>query len=217
MKTIVFKGYLEKLYPDGIQVEGESAAECLSALRGFPGFRPEDEVTHTVILPEFGSRDAIYARTANPNIVVVPTIAGAGGKLGSLALIAIGSVLIATGWGAGLGVDILGTTILSAQALTTVGVMLVLNGVVQLLMPAPEVQKSDLNEEKSNYIAANKNTVSIGTRIPLLFGRRRVWGHFLSFNITAGSRVKPEATVVPPDNGFSFSADDNYEIYSHPG
>lgn len=213
MKTIVFKGYLETLYPDGIEVEGDSAAECLSALSGYPGFRPQDGATHTVVLPEFGSRDAIYAKTANPNIVVVPAIAGAGGKLGAIALIVIGSILIATGWGAGLGVEIIGMT-LTASQLTTIGVMLVLNGVTQLLMPAPEIRKSDLNEEKSNYIPANKNTVRIGTRIPLLFGRRRVWGHILSFNITAGNKPAP---VVPSSvhiGGFAFAADSNYDYQS---
>lgn len=196
MKQIVFSGYLEKMYPEGIHIEGDSAAECISGLKQFPGFRLEDGAQHTVVLPEFGSRDALYAKTDKSVIHVVPIVVGAGGKLGQFFMVALGAVLIATGWGAGFGVEILGAEISSAM-LGGIGLSLVTNGVVGMLMPQPEVSTAS-TEATSSYLPSNKNTTKAGTRIPLLFGRRRVWGHLLSVNITAGTKDKPAGVTQPP-------------------
>lgn len=215
MKRIVFRGYLADMYPDGIQVEGDSAAECLSALQMFPGFRESDGVKHTVVLPHFGSRDALYEKTLHSEIHVAPVVLGAGGK-GSFLLIAVGIFLIATGWGAPAGATVLGGTMLATTAVS-IGVVLVLNGVIGLLSPQPELNSSaGGGEERSNYLAANRNTARAGTRIPLLFGRRRVWGHFLSFNVSTGNKpaaVAPPRVDLPPET-LTFEADSEFQILS---
>lgn len=202
MKHIVFSGYLADMYPDGIRVEANSPAECISALALYPGFREEDNVKHTVKLPDFESRDAIFEGTKKEVIRVEPVLAGSGGKAGSFLMIAIGAVLIATGWGAGFGVELIGFSI-SAGTLTSIGVTLILNGVVGLLSPAPDASQSK-DEEKSDYMPANRNTTRIGTRIALLFGRRRVWGHMLSFNVTAKGMPEPKVEPIEvPVDGFA--------------
>lgn len=188
MKLIRFHGELKLLYPEGIQVEGASAAECISALQNFPGFRESDGVTHQVFLPDFQSRDAIYDRTDREIIEVHPMIEGGGGKWGAYLQIIIGVVLIATGWGAGAGTQILGMNI---STLTLTGALMVLGGVTALLMPQPKLDTKGKEDNRSNYLNANKNTVKIGTRIPLLFGRRKWYGHYLSFNVTAAEKGQP--------------------------
>lgn len=215
MKRIVFKGYLADLYPDGIYIEGDSAAECLTGLSAYPGFGGKEGVKHTVALPHFQSRDALYEKTLHEEIYVVPVVAGAGGKGGNFLLIAVGIFLIATGWGAAAGATVLGGTMLASTAVS-IGVMLVLNGVVGLLSPQPEVRSGGAGEEQSNYLAANRNTTKVGTRIPLLFGRRRVWGHFLSFNVSAGNKpaaVPPDRANVPEET-LTFVSDSNYQSTS---
>ena len=59
---------------------------------------------------------------------------------------------------------------------------MILGGIMEMLMPVPKAT-SALSEDKSKYLPANKNTVKVGTPIPLLFGRGRMYGHFLSFDI----------------------------------
>lgn len=198
MKKIVFDGHLRDMYPEGICVEGDSPAECLSALANFPGFREEDGVRHDVILPDYLSRDALYARTDREVIRVSSIVAGAGGKLGQFLQIAIGVLLVVVG------------TITGIPQLVSLGVMMILQGVVGLLMPQPEIQKAGGTEEKSSYLSGTKNTVRIGTRIPLIYGRRKVFGHYLSFNVTATNMPQPGAPSETPDGGFSSTTDSEY-------
>lgn len=72
---------------------------------------------------------------------------------------------------------------------------MILGGVLALLMSAPKAT-SVVAEEKSKYIPANKNTVKTGTPIPILYGRRKVYGHFLSFDVD--SRVVSETPLPVP-------------------
>lgn len=200
MKQIVFSGYLADMYPNGIKVHGRSAHECISALQLWPGFRESDGVRHTVALPDFASKDALMDETDREVIRVDPVLLGASGRTGQYLMIVIGVVLIATGYGAPAGQAVLGGAMTAGQAVS-IGVMMVLNGVVGLLMPQPDAKKGD-SDQKSNYLSANRNTTKIGTRVALLFGRRRVWGHILSFNVTATTLPRPYNPYDPPPGGF---------------
>lgn len=198
MIHIVFKGYLEAMYPEGLMVAAESAYEAMAALSQFPGFRREDGKTHDVFLPQFLSEAAVKERTNQSTILVVPVLGGAGGKGGSWFMVAVGCILLFTPL-AGYGVSLIGTGLTVSFA--TIGAMMLLNGVVGLLMPQPSSSTSGTTDETSSYIAGGKNTVKIGTRIPILYGRRKIGGHLLSLNITAGNKNAP-VTAAPESDGF---------------
>lgn len=185
MKLVRFHGHLKDLYPEGIRVEGDSAAECIAGLQLHPGFRHDDGVIHQVFLPDFQSRDAIYDKTSREIIEMHPVLEGGGGKNGSIIQIIIGVVLIATGYGAPAGAGMLG---MSGGTMMMAGALMVLGGVTALLMPQPKLDTKGTENNRSNYLSANKNTVKIGTRIPLIFGKRRWYGHYLSFNVSAFDR-----------------------------
>lgn len=181
MKTIVFQGYLKALYPDGIQVEANSAYEAVGLLSNYEGFRPEDGVIHKVFLPKFQSPDAAKAKTEEKFIEIVPiehvdseVFSGSGKNGGAWIQIIVGAVLVYFGVTAGYGAQMIAA-----------GMAMSLGGILQLLMPAPNKSLGNTNDPKSNYLSANKNTVAIGTTIPMGFGRRKLYGHFLSFNVTA--------------------------------
>lgn len=196
MMVLIFHGYLKDLFPQGrLEVEANSAAEAISALQGHPGFRREDGVVHPVTLPDFQSPDAIYEVTSKREVHMVPVLEGAGGNAGMFQIL-LGAVLIATGVGAPEGGYLIaGTTVsISGSALVMGGAMMMLGGVMQMLMPQPSISGAD-NSPRSNYLPANQNTVAIGTPIPLLIGRRRVYGHFLSFDIDAMDQA---TAIVPP-------------------
>lgn len=102
--------------------------------------------------------------------------------------IVLGSVFIAASFlmpAAITGVTLIGSTTVGSM-MFNFGVSLVLGGLLSFLSPAPTLDSSSTAEvEASKYIAAGQNTVKIGTRIPILYGRHKVYGHYLSFNVDA--------------------------------
>lgn len=68
-----------------------------------------------------------------------------------------------------------------ASSMLLTGAMMVLGGIVQMLTPVPETDST----EGSLYLGAGVNTVRIGTRIPILYGTRKIGGHYLSFDVDA--------------------------------
>jgi len=56
-------------------------------------------------------------------------------------------------------------------------------GIMQLISPAPKQDSTD--PDASKYIGAPGNTTKIGTRIPILYGRRKIFGQILSLDIEA--------------------------------
>lgn len=208
MKTVIFDDpELLALYPEGIQVHADSAAECMQAIQQYPGLRPQDRGLMEVYLPGFQSRDAIYAPTDEAVIEVRSVVSGAGGKNGSFVQIVIGIILIVA------SIYFPPLAAYSAQ-IFAVGVSLTLGGVVGLLMPQPDAEDASVSgNERSNYLPANQNTVKAGTRIPLLYGRCKAYGHILSFNITAGNYGDPaEVTPAQTPGGYEAMADINFNV-----
>ena len=179
MKKIILHGSLKKLYSKPIEVEASTIAEAMRSLQFIPELQPEDGKPHPVTIRGVNSEIALYAETDQEEIHVYPLVGGAGGKGGLLqillgiTLIALAFVLPATALGATLGLT-RGTMLLT-------GAMMVLGGLLQILMPVPETDSS----EGSMYLGAGVNTVRIGTRIPIIYGTRRVGGHYLSFDVDA--------------------------------
>ncbi len=180
MKTIVFSGPLQKEFPNGIEVAGESAADCIALLENHSRFAPGSEPIR-VKLPQFVSKDSLYEPTNREVIELVQVspsedeFGGSGQKVMGAVQVVIGAIIIYASWG---------TAGAQGLAMMAAGFGMVLGGLMALMMKAPEKPKNEI-DPKSNYLAANKNTVKIGTTIPYLFGRRKVWGHILSFNVSA--------------------------------
>ena len=188
MKTLIFQGYLRELYPDGIKVNARSANEAISLLGNFPGFRTEDGVIHHVFMPDFPTKDAFMSSTELEVLTVSPVTgvqtrgiegSGGSGKSSAWIQIIVGAVLMYFSYGT-----------VGYEMVFTAGLGLVLGGMLQLMMKQPSKALNE-NDPRSNYMPANKNTVAVGTTIPLLFGRRKVYGHIISFNVTATNLGAP--------------------------
>lgn len=175
MTTIILHGYLKELHPHKIEVEANSAAEALSFLSLLPNFAPGGK-RHSVKVQGFESSDALYDLRKVDELHVHPYFGGAGGKPG-VAQIIIGALIIAATMVFG---PVMGLT--QGQLYLTGG-MMILGGVLQLLAPQPKLTDS----EKSRYLNSGKNTVAIGTRIPMIYGRAKAYGHYISFDIDSGN------------------------------
>lgn len=110
-------------------------------------------------------------------VQVVPAFHGAKSGLGQILL---GGLLVALSFVPGMQ--------FAAGFLLKVGAMMILGGLVQYLNPTPKADNG--GSEKALYLGSPKNTVQIGTRIPILVGRRKWGGQYLSFDINA-VQVRP--------------------------
>lgn len=175
MKKIHLLGYLNKFHPRPIEVEAESASEALSALKHIKGIDTDTMMKRVVRVLGFESQDALNAKTDVTDIYVVPTMRGAGGK-GGFFQILVGVVLIVVGaltsWAGG-------------PALIASGISLIAGGILAMLAPTPKISSNDTDGRSSLFIPSNQNTVKICTRKPILYGRIKHFGHYLSFNVDA--------------------------------
>ena len=171
MTTIILHGYLKSLYPNEIRVEANSAAEALQSLSLIPALRKKSGERHLVQVEGFESEDALYDKREIDVLHVRPIMMGAGGKNIGIGQIVIGIIMVAVGiytWNPQLIIS---------------GVMMILGGVLQLMAPQPRAASI---EDRSRYLGNGRNTVAIGTRIPMIYGRRKAYGQYISFDIDAG-------------------------------
>lgn len=168
MKTLIFHGSLRALFPEDITVEADTVAEAVSALQHRPGAR--GMVRPTVVIRGFYSRDALYEKTDVTEIHLEPAMVGAG----AWARIIVGIIFIIVG---------ALTSWCGGGFLIGIGISLVAGGIMQLLAPTPQAHVAD---DRSRYISGTKNTVEIGTPIPLIYGTRKAYGHYISFDIDSG-------------------------------
>lgn len=183
MTTIFLHGYLRDLHPEPIEVEANSAAEALTSLQLIPAIAGMGRARHPVRVPGFESRAALYEKRVVKEIHVHPLaehehqelLIGAGRP--GVAQIIIGVIMII---GATMMTGPIGGV--TAGQIAFGGAMMILGGVLQLLAPQPKLDSN----ERSRYLGQGKNTVAIGTRIPLIYGRAKAYGHYLSFNMDSG-------------------------------
>lgn len=200
MIKVTFKGPLAKLCPEPIRVAADTVAKAVdAATRQVPAFKPNAARGRMLLrVRGFDSVQSLMGGTDATEVEVWPALAGGGGK--GLFKIVIGVALIVAsfyvpGIGAAIGVEMTAATAATiASATLSLGISMVLGGVMELMSAAPKYDVgAAANIEASKYLGAGGNTVKIGTRIPLLYGTHRAAGHYISFNIEAVD-VAPSAT-----------------------
>jgi predicted phage tail protein len=196
-KTLILKGRMAKKFGKTHQFHVADLREMLRAMCSqVPGFRKYMSEAHIN-----GIRFAFYSGRNNIGIgefdmtmggdvfTIEPVLKGA--KNGGMLQIVIGAAALAAAfftaggslalWGAALGTTT--ATGLAVTALTSIGISMMLGGVVQMLTPQPSfnVGASSSTDNKPNYaFGAPVNTVSMGYPVPVLYGAREVGGAIIS-------------------------------------
>lgn len=176
LRRIHLHGSLKSIHPEVIEVHAPSVAEALKAItrqiRGFAG----NAITGPLRIKVVGHEtiESLIAPSDTQDLHLFPQLNG--GKNGGFFQILLGVVLIAASFIPGLNAF--------APILLKVGIMMVLGGILQLFN-TPKRDNKDSTEKKSHYLGSPKNTVDVGTRIPILCGEDKVGGHYLSFQIDA--------------------------------
>lgn len=191
MKILIrLEGKLKKLYPEGVEVFARTGREALGMLSRFPGFRAEDGVKYFVRVDPLHYYHDLDNPLSSDVLTVTPVHGGAGG--GSARQIVIGALLIGFALIAP-GITIEGVALLAEGSILpslafNLGVSLVLGGVLQHMSKAPKADPVS-GDKRSRFLGSTQNTVASGTRIPLAYGRVKLGGHFLSFDVDAEDYV----------------------------
>lgn len=191
MKILIrLEGKLKKLYPEGVEVFARTGREALGMLSRFPGFRVEDGVKYFVRVDPLHYYHDLDNPLSSDVLTVTPVHGGAGG--GSARQIVIGALLIGFALIAP-GITIEGVALLAEGSILpslafNLGVSLVLGGILQHMSKAPKADPVS-GDKRSRFLGSTQNTVASGTRIPLAYGRVKLGGHFLSFDVDAEDYV----------------------------
>lgn len=179
-KKIILHGHLAELYPHPIEVEADTVAEAVRSLEQLEELKSPSGEPHPVVIKDVNSEIALFSVTEMEEIHVYPQSGGA--KQGGLLQVLVGITLIAVGF-VFPAISLAGGLI-TQSALYLTGGMMLLGGVLQMLVPMPEVSGPD-DQENSRYLGASQNTVRIGTHIPLAYGNVKIGGQYLSFDVDA--------------------------------
>lgn len=173
-RKVYFHGPFKDAHPGPVEVVASSVREAIEIVTSqLEFFQPDLRGRKHVRVVGCDTIQDLE-RTDMEEIHILPPVTG--GKKNGLTQIIIGAVLITAAIFTG------GTTIPAMLALQ--GASFILGGLIQMLAPTPKADNED-PKEQSQYLGATGNTTKIGTRIPLLFGRDMVFGHYLSFDVDA--------------------------------
>ena len=197
LKTMRLKGLMAKKFGSVHQFHVNDLRELIRAMCSqVPGFKKYVSNAHLngVRFAFFSGRDNIGLQefdmtSAASDFEMEPIIEGS--KRGGTLQIIIGAVAIVAAFftaGASLAADgaALGTTTavgLATTALTSIGISMLLGGVVQMLTPQPKfnIGASSSTDNKPNYaFGAPVNTVAMGYPVPVLYGQREIGGAIIS-------------------------------------
>lgn len=167
---IILKGRkLRRIFGETVEIASSTVAEAIQGM-SFQRFgRPHMgmEIIPAMIPGLKGVSD-LFEPTEQTEIELYPMVYGHGG--GGWGQIIMGVVLIAASF------------IPGCQFLLAMGIGMLLQGIVSLLTPMPKIDTStsNTNDKRSKYLGSPKNTTASGTRIPILYGRDKIGGHFIS-------------------------------------
>lgn len=198
---------------DTIEEAMNALGKMVPALWPVPGqARPVYEIVGVT------TPDQLFQPTEMREIHLVPMLSGGGGKGGGFLQIALGVALIALAWWnpAGLlgAATIFGMSFSLTGMVLSFGVSLLLGGLLSLIAtPTPDtmgmsgfdtnVSQGGADPASSRYLGSNKNTTKLGTRVSIAFGRNKIPGQYISFNIdsTEGldTAYNPVAVTNDPD------------------
>lgn len=195
--TIHLHGSLRKLWPDPIEVVAATAHEALELVTPqIPGFQPTATGYKRVVVGGCDTYEDLHNPLSSDDLHIYPQLNG--GKNGGVTQILVGVALVGlafvtagaslAGLGAAVSATMAGGATFGAVMSTTlfmIGVSTVIGGLVTLIMPQPSLGNNATEAEASKYLGVPQSTTKIGTLIRVIYGKRRVGFHYLSFNQNA--------------------------------
>lgn len=181
LTTIILTGYMARFVKEPILIESTNARDALEKLQNY---LPKG-VRHYIKINEVACLDDLDEPKAT--LTLSPMLGGAGGsnkRAGGIQIL-LGVLLIAFAvFAPQLGLTLGKGLLASKGTFILLGAQLVLGGALQLLQKSPKADPTQ-GDKQSRFINSGGNTIKEGTPIPLIYGRQKVYGHIISFNIDA--------------------------------
>ncbi|MCU5776329.1 tail assembly protein [Erwiniaceae bacterium BAC15a-03b] len=197
IKTMTLKGAMARKFGKIHQFHVADLNEMLRAMCSqVPGFKKYVSNAHLngIRFAFFRGKNNIGLQefdmsSSADEFMMMPIIEGS--KRGGTLQIVVGAIaLVAAFFTAGMSLAAWGAAIgtttaagLATTALTSIGLSMMLGGVVQMLTPQPKynIGSSSSTDNKPNYaFGAPVNTVAMGYPVPVLYGQREIGGAIIS-------------------------------------
>lgn len=193
---VIFHGVLKKLCPDEYKVEAETAAE---AIRGVTNqlrkkLVRKDGTMFQVICKQCLTKFAFFSHIPESEepfeLDLYPAFVPSGGGSANVVNMIVGAVLMVVGLimvAAGVYFE-QPWLVKAGWATFKFGLAMVLSGTIGLLLQSKTKDTASDSTESSRTFGTNTNTTKIGTRIPIGYGKYKLYGHYLSVNTQAVDR-----------------------------
>lgn len=174
LRRVHLHGSLEKLHDGPIEVMADTVADAIKIVSSqLPAFRPNAITGYRRVQVAGCDRaEHLFAPSDMVDIHILPQLTG--GKSGGFVQILIGTALVAASF------LLPGSFAVLSGILLKVGALMILGGVLQMVRVPSRDSPQSAATNRSHYLGVPENTVAIGTRIPILYGRRKVGGQLLS-------------------------------------
>lgn len=201
-RTIILHGRLARLIPGGkLEIDAATVAEAINGMCHVTGkaFNPiPGKGRHRISVVGFATKESLFEPLPDEvtELHLMPSFRG--GKQSGMFQVIIGVVIVVAAVmlapvtaGGSLALGEVAFAGMTYGGLAMAGAMMAAGGLLSMLSPAPKMDtgssnySSSSNPEASKYLGAPQNTTKIGTRIPICYGRTRVYGHILSLSIQA--------------------------------
>lgn len=198
---IYLHGHLkDKIRKEYVEVEANTVYDGLKALVSKYKNElkaPIDLGRWKIKVKDFDTKESWYVPLFVDNVHIYPVFKTAKSQW---ATVAIGAALLLTGWGlaawaasaptslvaaAGMATNWAAVASTAATFMTYAGTALLMQGVMNLLFPTPKMDTSAEAKTSSKYLGAPETTTSAGTRIPFGYGKYKIAGHYISYNISS--------------------------------
>lgn len=195
---IYLHGHLkDKIKKDYVEVEANTVYDGLKAL--VSKYKKElkapiDLGRWKIRIRDFDTKESWYVPLFVDNIHIYPMFKTAKSQWATIA-IGVGLMLLA-GPAGGLFVNTVttgaatataatATSVAVTQFMTYAGTALLMQGVMNLLFPVPKMNTSAEAKTNSKYLGSPETTTAAGTRIPFGYGKYKIAGHYISYNISS--------------------------------
>ena len=196
---INFHGFLGKLIPETIQGSFETLHDIIMYLSHiYPQLKaPLNIGRYTIRVEGYDRRESLYCPLYTDEINIYPynklsKSSGMGQVIVGAVMVAIvaiavvmtggaAALLTAAAWGSALGGF--------GGAIAVSGGLMMLSGLLTCMTTPTIKNKGDHTAGDNKYLGTPGNTAASGTAIPIGYGRFKVSGHFISFNISSSSVI----------------------------
>lgn len=204
-------GHFKEKVSETIEMEANTIADILQQLTiKYPQLKAPLHIGRWPIkIKDYETKESFYLPLYTKEVDIYPLFKTAKDSWVSIgigvALVVVGgfaaaaysasaaSAAAASAKAASLGYSISASSFMSTGTMLTglagnmaigLGTSLIIGGVMQMLSPSPKVSANASDPEASKYLGAPGNTTALGTYIPIGYGKFKVSGHYISFNIS---------------------------------